>query len=120
MEKEKRKKLVEAYKETKTYMGVFAVRNTVNGKIYIGSARNLKSRWLTLKGQLDDRWFANAALQADWNTYGAEHFVFEVLEDAATDTESDPAFALKLMEKRWLEKHEPYGEKGYNKPPKEA
>jgi hypothetical protein len=58
----------------------------------------------------------NKALQDDWNEYGADKFIFEVLE--VVQVKDDPNFNLSdeltLLEMIWLEKLQPVGEKGYN------
>ena len=67
----------------------------------------------------------NAALQQDWNTYGADAFIFEVIDqlEAAQGVGGDHrpedlAGELAELERLWLDKLQPYGEKGYNSPPK--
>ncbi|HVI40955.1 MAG TPA: GIY-YIG nuclease family protein, partial [Anaerovoracaceae bacterium] len=117
--KERRKALQEEYKQQKTYMGVYQMRNKVSGKIYISSTPNLKSRWLTIEGQLTMGSFPNAELQKDWTEFGSEAFTYEVLEEKETDEISDVRWEVKQLEKLWLQKLQPYEEKGYNKPPKE-
>ena len=52
MDKQRRKELREQFEQMKTYMGVYKITNTVNGKIFVGSSPNLKNRWTTI-GQLD-------------------------------------------------------------------
>lgn len=119
MDKKKRKELLEKYKQIKTYTGVIQITNTSNGKIYIDSYPNLKNKWVTLRDQLDMGRFANSELQKDWKELGADAFTYEVLEEKATDKIIDMRWELKKIKKLWLEKLQPYGEKGYNKPPKE-
>lgn len=119
MDMNKRKELIEAYKQIKTYMGVVLIKNTVNGKIYIDSYPNLKNKWLTLQMQLDMGRFANAQLQKDWKEFGSDAFTYEVLEQKATDKVSDIRWEVKQIIKPWLEKLQPYEDKGYNKPPKD-
>lgn len=117
MDRNKRKQLLEQFKQIKTYMGVYKITNTANGKIYIDSCPNLKNKWLTLQGQLDMNYFANAALQQDWNEFGAEAFHYEVLEQKEVEKGTDRKWAPKQMKKTWLEKLQPYDDKGYNKKP---
>ena len=113
----KRKDLLEEYKQMKTYMGVIRVTNKMNGKMYINSYPNLKNKWLTIKAQLDMGRFANAQLQKDWRELGPEAFTYEVLEQKETDKVTDMRWELKQILKAWLEKLQPYGDRGYNKPP---
>lgn len=115
MDKQRRKELREQFKQIKTYMGVYKITNTVNGKIFIASSPNLKNRWLTLKSQLDMGMHPNSQLQQDWNGLGAEAFIYEILEEQETDEVADVRWEVKQMEKVWLERLQPYGDKGYNK-----
>jgi hypothetical protein len=116
MDKSRRKELQEEYKELKTYMGVIQITNRSNGKIYIDAYPNLKNKWLTIQMQLDAGRFANSGLQKDWKEHGKDSFVFEVLEQKDTTDIADIRWETKQMEKRWLEKLQPYGDKGYHKP----
>ena len=116
MDKKNRKELLEQYKQIKTYMGIIKVTNTINNKIYIAAYPNLKNKWLTLKAQLDMGMHANFELQKDWKEFGPEVFTYEVLEEKTTDDAVDVRWEVKQMELPWLEKLQPYGEKGYNKP----
>lgn len=116
MDKNRRRELQEQYKELKTYMGIFQIKNNVNGKIFIDSTRNLKNQWLTIKWQLEAGRHANSQLQKDWKEFGAEAFTYGVLEEKETDKIEDIRWELKQMEKQWLEKLQPYEDKGYNRP----
>lgn len=118
MDKNKKKELIESYKQMKVYMGVYQVKNTVDGKIYIGSINNLKSRWLTLKWQLEQGRFANKELQAAFKAHGENAFEYSVLEEVEIKEDTDVKWELEAMEKAWLDRLMPYEEKGYNKPAK--
>lgn len=120
MDKQKRKELIEKYKQIKTYMGVIQLKNNINGKIFLDSYPNLKNRWLTLQDQLNMGMHPNSKLQKDWKEFGAEAFSYEVLEEKDTEDISDVRWELKQLEKFWLEKLQPYDDKGYNKPPLES
>ncbi|SDD64162.1 hypothetical protein SAMN02799630_04565 [Paenibacillus sp. UNCCL117] len=119
MELNKRKKLLEEYKQIKTYMGVAQIQNKANGKIYVDSYPNLKNKWFTLQMQLDQGRFANAELQKDWKELGADAFAYEVLEQKEADKVTDMRWEQKQMLKRWLQKLQPYGDRGYHKLPKD-
>jgi hypothetical protein len=61
--------------------GVYRIRNTVNGMEYIGSTtRTFTERWKIHRGKLNKNRHDNSRLQADWNHYGPDAFVFEVIE----------------------------------------
>lgn len=119
MNKEKRKELLEDFKQIKVYMGVAQIKNKTNGKIYIDSYANLKNKWFTLQMQLDMGRFANAQLQKEWKEFGVDAFEYEVLEQKDAGEIKDMRWELKQILKPWLEKLQPYGDQGYNKPPKD-
>ncbi|MCY9698158.1 GIY-YIG nuclease family protein [Paenibacillus alginolyticus] len=117
MDKNKRRELQEEFKQIKTYMGAIQITNKANGKIYVDSFPNLKNKWMTIQMQLDMGRFANAQLQKDWKELGAETFTYEVLEEKEADGVTDVRWELKQLEKRWMEKLQPYGDRGYNRAP---
>jgi hypothetical protein len=116
MDKQRRKELKEQFKQIKTYMGIYKITNTVNGKVYISTSSNLKSRWYTIREQLNVGRFLNLQLQKDWTELGENAFNYEVIEEKEVEESTDIRWELKQMEKAWLEKLQPYGDKGYNKP----
>jgi hypothetical protein len=111
-----RKDLKRAYKERKKPAGVFRVRNTVNGKILLGSSLNLEGVFNGHKFRLSIGRHPNSALQKEWDEYGPDKFAFENLE--IVKVKDDPNFDLNdeltLLEQIWLEKLQPFGERGYN------
>ena len=111
-----RKELNREYLERPKPAGVFQVKNTANGKVLLGSSLNLDGALNGNKFTLKIGSHRNNALQEDWERYGAESFVFEILE--VVQVREDPNFNLSdeltLLEMIWLEKLQPFGEKGYN------
>ena len=97
-------------------MGVIQITNNVNGKIYVDAYPNLKNKWLSIQGQLVMGRYVNSKLQKDWIELGPKAFTYEVLEEKEVDEATDKRWELGQMEKQWLEKLQPYGDKGYNKP----
>ncbi|MDF2557244.1 MAG: LuxR family transcriptional regulator [Bacillales bacterium] len=115
MDKMKKKELQEQFKLVKTYMGVYQIRNNINGKIFIDAFPNIKNKWITLKMQLDMKQHANSELQKDWISFGEAVFEYTVLEEKDTTDLYDVRWETKQLLKVWLDKLQPYGEKGYNK-----
>ena len=97
-------------------MGVFQIRNTVNGKVWIDSSVNVPGKFNRHRLQLKAGTHVSKPLQADWKEFGEEVFEFETLEPLAPrdDQDYDYASDLEVLEDLWLEKLEPYGEQGYN------
>jgi hypothetical protein len=119
---ERRKELIRAYKETPRPMGIYQIKNLKNGKVLIGGSLDLPGKFNSHRFQLACGSHVNAALQADWQEYGQDAFVFEVLEQLNPDKvcQEDWRKVLAELEEKWLAATEPYGEKGYNKEKKYA
>ena len=64
----------------KCLSGIYQIANNVNGKIYIGSAVNLKQRFRIHLCRLKKDNHHSIYLQRAWNIDGATNFVFIVLE----------------------------------------
>ncbi len=109
-----KKDLKREYKQTLRPMGVFQIRNTTNEKVFVGSTMNLDGIFNRHEFQLKTGVHPNKILQADWNEVGAENFAFEVLEEISPRENLDYQSELEFLEDLWLEKLEPYGDKGYN------
>lgn len=104
------------YKERQKPAGVFQVKNIANGKVLLGSSLNLEGPLNGHKFLLTIGQHRNEALQKEWNEYGPDKFVFEILE--TVKVKDDPNFSLaaelKLLEQIWLEKLQAFGAQGYN------
>lgn len=60
--------------------GIYRIRNTVNGKVYIGSAKNFIKRWKRHQTSLDKNKHCNIRLQRSYNIHGKTSFVYEIIE----------------------------------------
>lgn len=60
--------------------GIYRITCTANGKVYIGSAQNLRKRWTQHRGLLDNNAHYNGHLQNSWNKHGSEAFTWDVVE----------------------------------------
>ena len=111
-----RSELKQKYKETERQAGVYQVRNTVTGRIFLGSSVNLHGPFNKHRFMLKIGSHPAADLQKDWNHYGADAFAFEILAIVEkTDAESfSIEDGLKALEARYLRELEPCGPRGYN------
>lgn len=64
-------------------IGVYMIKNKVNGKYYVGSSVNIESRWQQHIKSLDEGNHTNKHLQNAWNKYGKSNFDFLVLEETS-------------------------------------
>lgn len=67
-------------KRIKATTGVYKICNLINGKMYIGSSKNLVNRATNHRKNLKDNKHSNKHLQSSYNKYGGENFIFEVIE----------------------------------------
>jgi len=66
-------------------MGIYQIRNLINGKVYIGSSIDIDKRWKKHVRELKNLIHPNQHLQSSWNKYGEESFIFEMIEDVCDD-----------------------------------
>ena len=81
------KQIKEEYKFKKSKMGVFQIRNTVNGKIYVGSSLNLDAIWNRNKMELNFGNHRNSILQSEWKQFGERNFTYEILAEVVQKDE---------------------------------
>jgi hypothetical protein len=100
-----RKELVRQYKERRSSMGVYRVRNTVTGNAIVAAATDLTAILNRHQAQLRMDAHASRALQADWRAHGPGSFVFEVLDTLSRpdDPGYDPVPDLTALEELWLD-----------------
>lgn len=79
--------------------GIYKIINVINNKFYVGSAVDLKRRKTRHFSELRKNKHNNRHLQAAWNKYGEQAFVFVVIEDVAPDAD------LLAAENVWLHVH---------------
>lgn len=80
MLKEERKAAVAAYREQARPAGIFLVRCTATGDVWVGQNPDLAAIQNRLRFTLRLGSHRTASLQQAWQQHGAEHFAFEVLE----------------------------------------
>lgn len=91
-----------------TVSGIYQIRCMLNGKIYVGSAVNLRRRWDLHCRSLSKSNHHSKHLQRAWTKHGADQFVFEVLELVPEKTMLIP------VEQSYIDQLKPFGRKGYN------
>ena len=104
-----KKKLKEEYKNKKNRMGVFQIRNTVNGNIYVGSSLNLDAIWNRNRMELNFGNHRNSVLQREWKQFGEANFKYEILSEVVEKDEDriDYNKEIKTLEGMFIEALEP-------------
>lgn len=90
-----------------TISGIYKITCRVNNKFYIGSAKDIKTRWVHHKSKLRRSKHDNPLLQKAVNKYGLCSFIFEVIEQCSVKD-------LLIKEQYYLDTLQPFNSKGYN------
>lgn len=89
--------------------GIYSIRNTTSGKIYIGSSKNVYYRIAKHKHMLIKDKHDNPHLQNSFNIHGADKFEVTLVERCSEEE-------LAEKENHWITHHDSKNrEKGYNK-----
>ena len=89
--------------------GIYLIKNTINNKVYIGSAINIDKRWREHKYFLKERNHHSCLLQRAWDKYGEQSFKFEIIQEVP-----NPEHIL-AYEQVYLDYYKSYeSERGYN------
>ena len=80
--------------------GIYRIRNLLNGKCYIGSAKSFRVRWIKHRNDLKNGKHHSAYLQRSWRMHGEDSFAFEVIELC------EPG-VLVVREQAWMDQLKP-------------
>ena len=87
-------------------IGVYAIRNLMSGRMYIGKSVNITNRIYKHYNSLNNNGHYNTHLQNSWNKYGNNSFIWGIIEEYSPDK-------LDEMEKYWIDYYDTYNN-GYN------
>lgn len=87
--------------------GIYQIRHIESGKVYIGSATTISTRWNAHRSYLSKDKHHSKPLQRAWNKYGADAFVFEIVELV-------PVEDMVRVEQEYLDRLKPFAPDGYN------
>ena len=88
-------------------IGIYAIKNKVNDRFYIGQSANVRRRISQHFSALRGGYHCNTALQQDWDTYGEDKFESLLLEECSQEE-------LESKEMYYIEKYHSFTN-GYNK-----
>jgi hypothetical protein len=97
-----------------TDVGVYAIRNRITGRVYVSGDMDVQVGLDYDRAALNNKQHRNAALQADWDWFGADSFTFEVVArvEPAADRKSHGKLLQAVESSR--EQLGSYGQTGYN------
>jgi hypothetical protein len=87
----RRKEIINEYKERKRLGGVYTITNTLNGKYFIGHTANLKSVQNHFQFAVTTGSTVHPKLKKDWEELGAQAFRLDVLEELEQRPEQSQA-----------------------------
>jgi group I intron endonuclease len=99
------------YLQTKRPRGVYRIRNTRNGKSYVGYSTDLPARMNRHKMELKFGSHRNNALRGEWELFGETSFEFEILDELepGENKNSDLRDELRILSEMWIRKLEEAG-----------
>lgn len=100
----RRKEIINEYKERKLRGGVYTITNTLNGKYLIDHAANLNSVHSRFQFAVTSGSAVHPKLRKDWEESGAQAFKLEVLEELEQKPEQSQAEFmddLQTLEQLW-------------------
>ncbi|MFR4451612.1 MAG: GIY-YIG nuclease family protein [Ruminococcus sp.] len=86
--------------------GIYAIQNIVNNKYYVGQTKDFDQRWRQHSSRLLANKHENYHLQNAWNKYGADNFVFSIIEECASEIRDE-------REMFWIKEKDSF-DNGYN------
>lgn len=81
-------------------IGVYKITNTITGDFYIGSSKNIKSRWAVHKCHSTWKNYPSNQMYLDMKHYGTDKFEFQVIEEVEPEH-------LKETEQQFIETLKP-------------
>jgi hypothetical protein len=98
-----RKEAIRKFKERKPIRGVYAVRCTATGRVWVGAFTNLEAIRNRLWFSLGQRAHRNQALQQEWDAHGEQTFEYEIVEKLDDDLSPiGVSDALKEKKNYWI------------------
>src|SRR5579863_2328124 len=99
--KEARKEAIRQFKEQKPAAGIYALRCTATGHVWVGATTNLEATrnrcWFSLRNGLS----LDRSLQEAWNAHGEPAFQYEILDRLEEDLH--PLEVDELLKKKVID-----------------
>ncbi len=109
MEKLSKKELKEHYKNREVIGGVYCIKCSGNGRMWIKAAKDLAGVKNRFEFSVSINSCLEAGMLAEWNQYGASSFSFVILEEIKKgETQTDREFTddIDVLLEIWIEKQQ--------------
>jgi group I intron endonuclease len=94
--------------------GIYKITNIYNNKCYIGESMNIERRWKEHKKSLQENKHHSYKLQKDYNQYGENAFIYEIILEADSRLGSSlQQLTLKVYEDKFITQYDSI-DNGYN------
>lgn len=104
MDRERKRQLLEEYKNRKPEMGVISFCCVATGESFLTASRETKTDFNSTRCKLAANWHPNKRLQELWNQYGEEGFELSVIRVLKyEDPKADHARELEKLLAQCLE-----------------
>ncbi|MFC1909820.1 GIY-YIG nuclease family protein [Chloroflexota bacterium] len=104
---DRRKELVNEYKQRKPTGGIYKLTNSLNGRYLLGHTHDLKAMENRFNFSVANDSCVHPRMKDDWAEYGCRAFAFEVIESIdIKEGQSRDEFMddLKTLEEMWRKK----------------
>lgn len=95
------------------YAGVYLLKNTINGKCYVGQSLKLRRRLLKHINNLEHNRY-DAPIYRAFKKYGLEAFELKILKSWHNALDGRTKYYLDLYEKQYIEEYNSLVPNGYN------
>lgn len=107
MDKEKRKELMDAYKNRTVIGGIYCIKCSGNGRKRIKATTDMQGAKNLYQSSIDVSGCPEPSMMKEWSEYGTASFSFICLEElkkGETQTAAEFAADVKALYELWLEK----------------
>nr|WP_320025153.1 GIY-YIG nuclease family protein [uncultured Acetobacterium sp.] len=104
---ETKKEIITAYKEKKSVGGIYIIRNTRSGKLFLDATPNIVGIENRFEFSKKTKLCFTIKLQKEWTPENSDDFTIEILEELemrADQTKKSFKEDLEILKKMWQEK----------------
>ena len=103
--KARKRELAQHYSQRARLQGIYAVRCTASGEVWVSSSRNLDRQQNSIWFGLKTGGHPNRQAQAAWTAHGEAAFTYEIVETLEMGEHTAMGFTdlLKARERHWRE-----------------